>query len=99
MRWRRFRVPLLVVLVVLGAAGVILWRLSYRFDADAWKNASTETDRRWRMYEDLVSRHKLVGMTRADVTGLLGKPDEVIPGPFNRNSLPGSREFDHYQAD
>lgn len=44
------------------------------FDSQKWKNATLygTDDTRYRMYEDLIARYKLVGMTKDEIIELLG---------------------------
>ena len=51
-----------------------------QFDANRWKSWEEGQDEeewglRWRMIRSLVKTHNLVGMSRAEVVDLLGKPD------------------------
>lgn len=49
------------------------------FDAERW--TTVEPHERWDMVEDLLNAHEFLGMTRAEVEGLLGPP--AAPGfPF-----------------
>ena len=48
------------------------------FDSASWIAATSATDRtRYRMHRDLLRRHQLIGMTRPEVTRLLGPPTET----------------------
>lgn len=48
------------------------------FDAAAWQGEKTITnDVRIRMVDDLLRRHKFRGMTREQVSAILGKPDKT----------------------
>ena len=44
------------------------------FDKKQWSQADSETH--GHMVRDMLSRHELVGMTRQEITQLLGQPDE-----------------------
>lgn len=56
------------------------------FDATTWQkaglpaNAPSGDPIRIRMVDDLLDRHDLRGMTRAEVTALLGEPDDAALG-------------------
>jgi hypothetical protein len=87
---RRFRPLTLVLggLAVACAAGLlyvvftialVLYALAppsdIPFDAAGWVAAAAGSDQtRYRMHKDLLRRHPLVGMTRSEVTALLGPP-------------------------
>jgi hypothetical protein len=91
-KWNRLLFFSLIVggLVILSVGGVGVWvffddsireRLSReRFDPVAWK---TERHRnftnavRIRMVDDLLRRHAFRGMTRDQVTGIIGEPDKT----------------------
>ncbi len=48
------------------------------FDAAGWSAAAWGDDQtRYRMHKDLLRKHPLVGMTRAEVTTLLGPPTQT----------------------
>lgn len=53
------------------------------FDASAWQKSALPADEpptgaaRLRMVDDLLDRHDLEGMTRSEVTALLGEPDDA----------------------
>ena len=48
------------------------------FDATAWQGEKTMTnDIRIRMMDDLLRRHSFRGMTREQVTAIVGKPDKT----------------------
>jgi hypothetical protein len=88
--WRRFRPLTLVLagLAVVCVAGLLyvvfmIAAVAYilappsdiRFDAAGWAAAAAGSDQtRYRMHKDLLRRHSLVGMTRDEVTALLGPP-------------------------
>ena len=68
-------VALIGALILAAILLAVLYDLSpgLRFDSAAWIAATSATDRpRYRMHRDLLRRHSLIGMTRAEVTGLLG---------------------------
>lgn len=73
-------------LTVLGVslyAGLVVYTLAgmgeprpIAFDAERWKAVSRQStdNTRYRMHRDLVRKHGLVGMTRAEVVDVLGPP-------------------------
>ena len=73
------------VLCVIGAVGWFFYgdtiqeHLRRRpFDSAAWKGEKTLTnDIRIRMVDDLLRRHSFRGMTRDQVTGIIGEPDKT----------------------
>jgi hypothetical protein len=75
----------LVVLAVIGAGAWFLFgnsireRLSrQRFDAAAWRAETHLTNAvRIRMVDDLLRRHNFRGMTRDQVTAIIGEPDKT----------------------
>lgn len=86
---KRFKITGLAVclslcLSILGS----LWFFMYDqqhlpFDSEKWKQAPTkDTDQptsRQKMLDDLLSKHKLVGMKRKEIEDLLGKPTDGGP--------------------
>ena len=60
-----------------------------KFDADKWKNsdlgAEENWDLRWKMMNDLRKNHELVGMKKAEIVKLLGKPDSEMNSEFSYN--------------
>ena len=95
-RWR-WQLVAVAAFAIIG--GVLLRVHQHRCDSGRWKTAGVESNSRWRMYHDLITQHRLKGMARADVIALLGEPNERTMGPFHRDSLPGSDEFDNYNAE
>lgn len=66
---------LALLLVVLAWVG-----LASRFSAEAWQENRRRPltgPPRIDMIDDLLARHELVGLPRADVVALLGEPDET----------------------
>ena len=57
-----------------------------KFDAEKWKNSDLNTeenwDLRWKMMNDLRKNHELVGMKKAEIEKLLGKPDSETNSEF-----------------
>jgi hypothetical protein len=57
------------------------------FDGSAWQEAAEPADAfprnatRLRMVDDLLERYDLAGMTRSEVTALLGESDDARLGP------------------
>jgi hypothetical protein len=45
------------------------------FDQHVWQSPKRGDQARHAMLADLIEKHKLVGMTRPEIEGLLGKPD------------------------
>ena len=87
----RWLLPCSVVVVGLGGlaffgsgAGAIFgdsileWWNRERFDAVAWQSGGSCTDGvRIRMVDDLLRRHRFGGMTRGQVTAIVGEPDKT----------------------
>ena len=87
----RWLLPCSVVVVGLGGlvffgsgAGFIFgdsileWWHRERFDAVAWRSGGSRTDAvRIRMVDDLLRRHRFGGMTREQVTAIVGEPDRT----------------------
>ena len=57
-----------------------------KFDAEKWKNSDLNTEKnwdlRWKMMNDLRKNHELVGMKKAEIEKLLGKPDSETNSEF-----------------
>jgi hypothetical protein len=68
---------LLVLLLVAAVAGYLRWlHPGYDerpFTPAAW--AAAEAEARGHMVKDLLAKHRLEGMTRAEIVALLGEPD------------------------
>jgi len=47
------------------------------FEAQKWR--ATPREDRYRQFRDLQERHRLVGLSRAEVESLLGPPDSTAP--------------------
>jgi hypothetical protein len=54
------------------------------FDPASWR---AEGERRGEMVDDLLAEHLSVGMSRADVERLLGRPDAVYPGLTRNDAM------------
>ena len=93
-RWRRSVVELTVlVMVVIGVWSGYQYSLRLPFDAEQWQAAGQAVETwplRQRMLPDLFHRHRLVGMTRAEVIALLGRPDEDWMPNSRRGQSPTS---------
>ena len=66
-------------ILVFGTMGIITVkeRLSRRtFDSQVWKQGNQD-EIRIRMVDSLLRRHNLVGMSRGEVTALIGEPDNT----------------------
>ena len=87
-RRRRILLSLCVAVALFG--GWVAW-LRYQdarsriFDAAVWREARGTAYVRGRMVPDLVARHRLEGMTRAQVVALLGPPGQQREGTFVYN--------------
>lgn len=62
--------------------GFVVCSGSLSFDPVKWKNAEVGSRLYWestrvRMFDDLVRKHKLVGLTEAEIIVLLGHPTET----------------------
>ncbi|MCL5745862.1 MAG: hypothetical protein M1541_18375, partial [Acidobacteria bacterium] len=76
----------LVVLVIVGAGGWLFFGYSIserssrqQFDPVAWRadTHSFTNAVRIRMVDDLLRRHSFRGMTRDQITGIIGEPDKT----------------------
>lgn len=59
-----------------------------KFDSNKWKNwVETESSMslRWDMRKDLIKEHKLTESTIAEITLLLGKPEQKTKNTFSYN--------------
>ena len=57
---------------------ILEWWHRERFDAVAWRSGGSCTDGvRIRMVDDLLRRHRFGGMTRGQVTAIVGEPDKT----------------------
>lgn len=93
---------MLVAGLVVIAVGTWLWTSLRRqkFDQDLWQreglrtsdSQSVKSNGRSRMVDDLINNHIHVGMSRDEVLGMLGRPDEFLNSqyPYLRYYL-GSR--------
>ncbi|MBI5239405.1 MAG: hypothetical protein HY926_02955 [Elusimicrobia bacterium] len=45
------------------------------FDQQVWNDPNRGEQSRYAMHEDLIAEHRLIGMTKAEIEALLGKPD------------------------
>ena len=86
------RQPILVSLGVAVAlfGGWVLWlrhedTQSRVFDATIWRETRGTDYVRGRMVPDLLRQHRLEGMTRAQVTALLGEPTQIRSSSFVYN--------------
>ena len=70
---------LLVVAAVTIAVGAFAYRslARPRFDSDAWKSVPADDPGKLAMVDDLLARHKLVGMTRTEIDTMLGTPPKT----------------------
>lgn len=79
---------ILALVATLSVIGVVCWFLfggtiqehlrRRPFDAAAWRGEKTLTnDVRIRMVDDLLRRHSFRGMTREQVTAIVGEPDQT----------------------
>lgn len=64
----------LALLVLLGITQYVRYAAKYRFDSAIWKATGGDDPARVFMVDDLLRRHPLIGMPRADVEDLLGRP-------------------------
>lgn len=70
-------------LLVFAAIAIAVAAFAYRgvartrFDSDAWKSVAADHPGKLAMVDDLLARHKLVGMTRTDVDSMLGTPPQI----------------------
>ncbi len=77
---------LLIIGILLSSCGQISHE---KFDADKWKNSDQSVeenwDLRWKMMNDLRKNHEIVGMKKAEILKLLGKPDSKTNSEFTYN--------------
>jgi hypothetical protein len=71
--------------LLISATGVVLWivlshqKTGVRFDSATWKGAEGIRDPvRLMMVDDLLSRYKIVGMSRNEIDQLLGVPTPTM---------------------
>lgn len=89
-RWLKVLVALVGVFTVAVVAGFLYVTYVYvtlfrdisppplQFEAATWIAATSSTDKtRYRMHEDLLRSHPVIGMTRDEVAGLLGPPAQT----------------------
>lgn len=74
--------PILAILALLGTGAWFLFDYSKRgqlpFDSETWQSAqSRSNDIRVRMVDDLLRRYSFQGMTRNQVTAIIGEPDKT----------------------
>jgi hypothetical protein len=91
------KVRFLLLLVACSVAGGAIWYFfgidhALRFDPTVWKRDNATYEQiydatRDRMVDDLLRRHHLVGMSRAEVTALLGEPDYSRAQPFPESDM------------
>ena len=57
-----------------------------KFNSELWKTANLNAEEnmtlRWDMMNDLRNKHKLVGMTKSEIIGLLGDPSDTASSEF-----------------
>ncbi len=63
-----------LLLMLLGGTLYARHAVKYRFDSAIWKATQGSDPARLFMVDDLLRRHSLVGMSRAEVDELLGRP-------------------------
>lgn len=77
---RKNKIALFIILV-LSCSTILFFVFASdgsSFDSEKWKTwegDKSSTSLRWDMKDDLVVKHKLVGMTKEEVIKLLGEPD------------------------
>jgi hypothetical protein len=70
-------------LLVLAAVTITVGAFAYRnlarprFNSDAWKSVPADDPGKLAMVDDLLARHKLVGMTRTEIDAMLGTPPKT----------------------
>jgi hypothetical protein len=66
-------------MVAMGALAIFVKMAPWRdtFDPAAWNDPETEERNRQEMADDLVARGLLDGLTRSEVTSLLGQPPDT----------------------
>ena len=75
----RLGVWLFVLAVAVIAVGAIAYRrlTRPRFDSNTWKSVPAGDPGKLAMVDDLLARHKLVGMTRTEIDTMLGTPPKA----------------------
>jgi hypothetical protein len=110
--WKKvIALVLLLVLVFALVAGYSFWRLgqifprAITFDAELWHTADTseQDNPRCLMQADLEQNYLELGMTKSEITTLLGKPEETertiryylgFCSPFGVDAMALGLEFD-----
>jgi hypothetical protein len=82
------KAKILNYLIIIGLLLSSCGQISHaKFDSNKWKNSDLNTeenwDLRWKMMNDLRKNHELVGMKKAEIEKLLGKPDSQINSEFS----------------
>ena len=70
-----------LVALALSPPLVVRAALAPRFSIVQWSNATYSSNTRYRMLPDLISRHRLVGLTPDQAVLLLGPPTQREIGP------------------
>jgi hypothetical protein len=82
----KFRIPLIIVAIVLTAF-ILKGKIpNEKFNSYVWKTANLDIEEnltlRWDMMNDLRNRYKLVGMTKKEIIDLLGEGGTVSGSEF-----------------
>ena len=82
------KAKILNYLIIIGLLLSSCGQISHvKFDSDKWKNSDLNTeenwDLRWNMMNDLRKNHELVGMKKAEIEKLLGKPDSETNSEYS----------------
>jgi predicted XRE-type DNA-binding protein len=83
---KKFRLPLIVLILILSAV-LIRGKIPHEtFKSEIWKTANLNSEEnmslRWDMMNDLRNKHKLVGMTKNEIIKLLGVPEDTASSEF-----------------
>jgi hypothetical protein len=71
--------PWLFTFGLISSIEISQWLKVRKFDAELWKNPQRKQERVY-MVRDLIGKHKLEGMTKAEVLNLLGQADSERDG-------------------
>jgi hypothetical protein len=84
---KKFRIPLIIVTIILTAF-MLRGKIPHeKFNSEKWKTANLNLEEnmtlRWDMMNDLRNRYKLVGMTKKQVIELLGSNGDNTGSEFS----------------
>lgn len=88
-----FSVLIAVLLII--AAAFCVYRYQHTFSQEKWL---ADADGRFRLVDDMLEKHPLIGMSEADIIALLGKEDGDGPASFklSREHFPPESTLVYY---